>query len=138
MSPPHGLGQSESGLQRKPRILLVDEDANDLRHYAALLRREGYSVCPAGSFTAGVESFGREHFDMVIVSQGTAAFEGRNVLASVVERDRKIPMLVLSRSCDMGCYLEAMQMGAFDYREKPVAGAELAEILGFQLRRLAA
>ncbi len=138
MSPPHGLGQSNPGWHRKPRILLVDDDANDLRHYAALLRRQGYSVSPVASFTEGVERFGREHYDMVIVSQGTAAFEGRNVLASVLERDRNIPTLVLSRSCDMRCYLEAMQMGAFDYREKPLAAAELAEILGFQLRRLAA
>ena len=39
--------------------------------------------------------------------------------------DRRRPVLVLTRSIDMHCYLEAMQMGAIDYVEKPVPPADL-------------
>ena len=140
MSQSHPTWQAGLGLaQRKnPKILLVDDDLNDLLYYSAILQHEGYAVSAAASFAAGAERFEREKFDLVIVSQGSAAFEGRDILVRVLDRDRNIPTLVLSRSCDIDCYLEAMQMGAFDYREKPLAAAELAEIVASRFRPLAA
>jgi two-component system response regulator (stage 0 sporulation protein F) len=138
------VSQIEEGLHRNPdlmprkrqKILLVDDDLNDLLYYSAILQHEGYEVCSVASHREGAERLDRENFDFVITSQGTAAFEGRDVLARVVEKDRNIPTLVLSRSCDIDCYLEAMQMGAFDYQEKPLAAAELAEIVASLLRPL--
>jgi FixJ family two-component response regulator len=42
------------------------------------------------------------------------------VVASAIEQDRETPVLVLTRSIDMPCYLESMQLGARDYVEKPL------------------
>ena len=66
-----------------------------------------------------------EPFDFVVVSQGTQAFEGRTVLDRAMRLDRRRPVLVLTRCISMQCYLEAMQMGAIDYLEKPVPPADL-------------
>jgi two-component system phosphoglycerate transport system response regulator PgtA len=65
----------------------------------------------------------------VVVSQGTQAFEGRGVLDRAQQLDRHRPVLVLARCIDMPCYLEAMQMGASDYLEKPVSPAELLQFV---------
>jgi len=120
--------------KRKQRVLVIDDDLNDLLYYSAILQHEGYEVRPLASYREGCEYFDREIFDLVIVSQGTAAFEGRLVLSCVFAKNRHTPVFVLSRSSDIDCYLEAMQLGAFDYREKPVAASELAEMVARQLR----
>ena len=43
--------------------------------------------------------------------------------------DRRTPVLVITRGRDMHCYLEAMQLGAVDYLEKPIASSELAHVI---------
>jgi len=120
--------------QRKQRVLVVDDDLNDLLYFSAILQREGYEVRSLASYKEAADCFDSETFDLVIVSQGTAAFEGRSVLARAFEKNHGIPVFVLSRSSDIDCYLEAMQMGAFDYREKPLAASDLAEMVASHLQ----
>ena len=67
--------------------------------------------------------------DFVLVSQGGPAFEGRTVLDRSIQLDRHRAVLVVTRSIDMSCYLEAMQMGAVDYLEKPVAPSDLLRFI---------
>lgn len=119
--------------QRRRRILVVDDDLNDLLYYSAILQHEGYEVRSIASHKEASDCIRRESFDLIIVSQGRVAFEGRSVLVRASEKSRKIPVFVLSRSSDIDCYLEAMQMGARDYREKPLAASELAEMVARHL-----
>ena len=130
---PRLRGKKEARPQRKQRVLIVDDDLNDLLSYSAILQHEGYEVRSIASYKEGADCVDRENFNLVIVSQGTVAFEGRSVLARAFERNHGIPIFVLSRSSDIDCYLEAMQMGAFDYREKPLAASELAEMVARHL-----
>jgi FixJ family two-component response regulator len=46
-----------------------------------------------------------------------------------MQMDRHRPVLVLTRCIDMHCYLEAMQMGAIDYLEKPVPPTDLVRFV---------
>ena len=114
VSPQFPLGPPHS-------ILLVDPEANDLERNLQYLRERGFVVCACGSYEEGARSLKGKYFDMVIVDQGGPAFEGEFVLQLSMARNRKVPVLVLARHCDMPAYLEAMQMGAVDYLEKPVA-----------------
>jgi two-component system C4-dicarboxylate transport response regulator DctD len=123
--------------------LVVDEDATDLADYSALLEAEGYDVRASTSYIQALDWLGSQRFDFVIVSQGSREFEGRAVLERAVEIDRRVPVLVLARSVDMGCYIEAMHLGALDYFEKPMMPQELLRLVnshlpaGTQLRRTA-
>jgi DNA-binding NtrC family response regulator len=104
----------------KPKLLLADEDPDDLQRYSKVFHHLGYEVRSFASYSAAATCLALENFDLVIVSQGTSSFEGRQVVASAIEQDRDTPVLVLTRSIDMPCYLEAMQLGARDYVEKPL------------------
>jgi len=118
----------------KPRILLVDEDPSDLRIYRVVLEAQGFEVHTCASYESGVRFLDVQPFDFVLVSQGSRAFEGRAVLGRAVELDRHRPVLVLTRCIEMGCYLEAMQMGAVDYLQKPVAPHELIRFVQAHVR----
>lgn len=116
------------------KLLLVDEDTEDLLYYSAILQNRGYDVRSLASYPDATRCFERETFDLVIVSQGSPNFEGRTVLARAIEGDRRTPVLVLTRGADMGCYIEAMQLGAFDYLEKPLPPSMVAELVATHLR----
>jgi DNA-binding NtrC family response regulator len=110
---------------RSARVLLVDEEASDLRTLRLILEGQGFEVFTCTNYEAGILCLETEAFDFVAVSQGTQAFEGRRVLDRAMQLDRHRPVLVLTRCTSMKCYLEAMQMGAIDYLEKPVAPMDL-------------
>ena len=118
----------------KRRLLVVDEDLEDLLYYSAILQHQGYEVRSISSYKDGVTWARRQDFDLVLVSQGSTKFEGRSVLARAIERDRHTPVVVLSLRVDMPCYLEAMQSGALDYTEKPLLPSEIAELVRKHLR----
>jgi DNA-binding NtrC family response regulator len=111
------------------RLLLVDDNLDELLYYTAILQHLTYEVRPCASFTLAANLFARENFDLVIVSHGASSFEGRAVLARALEADGNIPFLVLARSADMDCYAEAVQMGAVDQMEKPLTPSEVAELV---------
>lgn len=115
--------------ERELKLLLVDEDANDLDYYAEVLRYLGYNVVPMGSYVRAASMLGRERFDLVIVDQGSANFEGRSVLSRAVEVDRHLPVLVLTRAVDADCCIEALDAGAHEYVQKPLTAAEVRELV---------
>ena len=110
---------------RVTRVLLVDEEAGDLRTLRLILEGQGFEVFTCTTYEAGIQCLNAEPFDFVVVSQGSQAFEGRRVLDRAIQLDRHRPVLVLTRCLDMPCYLEAMQMGAVDYLEKPIPPADI-------------
>ncbi len=56
------------------------------------------------------------------------------MLARAIEKDRHTPVLVVTRSADMPCYLEAIQSGALDYIEKPLSPSEIGKLVRKYLR----
>jgi CheY-like chemotaxis protein len=110
---------------RSTKVLLVDEEAGDIRFLRLILEGQGFEVSTCTNYEAAVRSLDTAPYDFVLVSQGSQAFEGRAVLDRAMQLDRHRPVMVVTRCMDMQCYLEAMQMGAIDYLEKPVRPSEL-------------
>ncbi len=118
----------------KRRVLVVDEDLDDLLYYSAVLQHRGYEVRSIHSYLDGARCLESEDFDLIIVSQGSPNFEGRHVLARAIEKDRHTPVLIFTRSVDMPCYMEAIQSGALDYIEKPLPPSEIGNLVEKHLR----
>jgi two-component system phosphoglycerate transport system response regulator PgtA len=133
----HRLTQANQLLARR-RVLLVDEDCEDLQGYCAVLEQGGYEVQACRSYVEGAQRLTSGVFDFVIICQGSGAFEGRPLLERVMMIDRHTPVLILTRAVDMNCYIEAMQLGAVDYVEKPLPPAEMLRIVETHLRSRAA
>ena len=113
----------------RARILLLNKEPRDLVHYRSMLQKLGCQVRASSSFAEGVQCLGREPFDLIILDQGSGRFQGREVLAQAMEVDPELRLLVLARSYDKGCYLEAMQSGVLDYLEGPLSTAEIFALL---------
>jgi DNA-binding NtrC family response regulator len=107
--------------QPRFRTLLVDEDPSDVRYYYGVLHALGHEVVVADTYAEALALLERENFDLAVVAQGSPAFEGRQVLARALEINPDLSVLVVARTLDIDCYLEAMEMGAADYLERCAA-----------------
>jgi DNA-binding response OmpR family regulator len=116
------------------KVLLVEEDPKDLGLYASSLEHHGYDVRACSRYSDGVRALERERFDFIVVSQGGPAFEGRLVLEYARMLHRPAPILVVTRCPGMKCYLEAMELGALDYVEKPYSPAQFVRVVETYLR----
>lgn len=113
----------------RPRILLVDEDHRDRDYYRRLLHDSGFEVRTCSDFAEGAKLLGAEKFDCIFVDQGGPGFKGRLVLENSVSKNRYRPVVILSHCHDIGCYLEAMQLGAVEYLEKPISAVEIVRVV---------
>jgi DNA-binding NtrC family response regulator len=118
-------------------LLLILDDPQDLATYGSLLCRLGYRILMCSSIAEGIEALETEDVALVIVSQGSPSFEGRRVLERSLELHPDVPVLVVARVLDMHCYLEAMNLGASDYLERPDP-QDLLWVLDTEMRRVGA
>ena len=115
----------DARLLHRNSILLVDEDRRDLDHYRRMLHDCGFQVKPCANFMEAARLLDSENFDCIVASQGGPRFEGRTVLELSIARDRYRPVVIICRHHSVACYLEAMQLGAVDYIEKPLSAPEI-------------
>lgn len=131
MAPSNAHPSLDPNLSYAPaqRVLLVDEDAIDLKYFSMLLERMHYSVWACANHWEGVKHLADGYFDLVIVSQDDAGIETRRLVEFTLARERNTPVVVLGRCLDVNSYLQAMQLGASDYLEKPLTPAEFERVV---------
>ena len=104
---------------KAPTVLLILDDLEDLEIYGTFLRDSGYEIRACNYVGEGVNFLETESFSLVIVSQDTPTFAGREALKRSRLLHPEVPVLVVARDLNMHFYLEAMELGATDYLERP-------------------
>lgn len=132
--------KNSAAAQREPRlrrvkILLVDEDPRDLANYRETLERQECEVGTCSSYGDAIQRLVSEKFDFVVMDQGRDPFEWRAVVEQATGSGCRTPVLVLARCHDVVRYLEAMQLGAVDYLEKPLSASQLLGVVRAHLPR---
>ena len=113
----------------RARILLVSADARDLSYYATILQKVGCRVRATPSFAEAAQHLESKPYDLILLDQGSSGFEGRKVLATAMEVDPELRVLVLAHTLDHTCYVEAMQSGALDYLEGNLRATEIVALI---------
>ena len=115
-------------------VLLEFEEHQDLETYGSILCSLGYRILMCSSADQAIQVLENEDVSFAIVSQGTHQFEGRRVLERSLQLRPSVPVLVIARVLDIHCYLDAMDLGAIDYLERP-APEDMVWVLETQARR---
>ena len=123
------LTSAQRSCPSRKRVLLVDEQCGELSCLTETLHEHGCEVHSCSCFADGLRQIESEFFDFIVVCQGGPQFEGKQVLQRAIEIDRRTPILVVTRCLDMKCYLDAMQLGALDYVERPLVPEEIARLV---------
>ena len=105
----------------KPRILVVDDEAEIRRSVRMILEYEGYEVMEASSGPEGVALAERETPDLVFLDIKMPGMDGLDALQRIKNSNDSIPVVIISGHGTVSTAVEATKAGAFDFIEKPLA-----------------
>ncbi|HZS17531.1 MAG TPA: response regulator [Candidatus Udaeobacter sp.] len=115
---------------RNKSVLVVDDDPGMLRAMMKVLAKEGMQVTGLSDPTAVAKTLAESEprFDLVITDLRMPMFSGRGVLALAGSLP-KLPVIIITAFGGPEVEAQALQLGAFAFLEKPVAAAELVDVV---------
>lgn len=111
----------------KPRVLLVDDEADFLESLGQRLRLRGLPVRTAASGPRALEIIADNPVDVVVLDVRMPGMDGIECLRRIKETHPQIEVVMLTGHADLQTSLEGMRFGFFDYLTKPVRLEHLIE-----------
>ena len=111
------------------RILIVEDRDSLRRMLERALSQEGYEVASAADGQAGIRLVEERAFDFVLTDLKLPDVSGIEVLAASRRAQPRTPVVVLTGFGTVGTAVEAMKLGAYDFREKPVEIDDLSRLI---------
>ena len=102
------------------KILLIDDEESILQSLKIFLAAMNYKVATASNGSEGVQYVHNEHPDLVITDLKMPDLDGLEVLQQIKKIDSNIPCIIMTAYEDIDSTIKAMQLGAYDYIEKPI------------------
>ena len=102
------------------KILVIDDDETVRESLNFFLSKAGYKVLLAGDGEEGLNKFNRYHPGLIICDLKMPGMDGFDVLKKINENDPGIPVIIITAYSDSKSTIEAIQLGAYDYVEKPL------------------
>ncbi|HEV2532869.1 response regulator [Phenylobacterium sp.] len=117
----------------KPRILVIDDEPQIHRFLGPALEAAGYEPVRADTAAAGLKELARKAPDAVVLDLGLPDMDGKAALAKA-RAFYEGPIIILSARDRETEKIDALDMGADDYVEKPFGVGELLARLRVALR----
>lgn len=117
----------------RPRILVVDDEPQIQRFLKPALMAVGYDVLQVGTVAEAKRAIAAQAPDVVVLDLGLPDGDGKQVIASV-RAFSAVPIIVLSARDRESEKIEALDLGADDYVEKPFGIGELLARIRTALR----
>ncbi len=118
-----------------PRIVIVEDEEPIASAVAARLRSEGFDTYVAADGPAGVDLVDRVRPDLVVLDLMLPGLDGLEVCRRI-QRDRPVPVLMLTARDSETDLLVGLAVGADDYLTKPFSPRELVARIRTILRRV--
>jgi DNA-binding response OmpR family regulator len=122
--------------ERKPTLLVVEDDENILTLVSEHFSRVGYSVKTAKDGLEGVQAALSDHPDVIILDLMLPKMDGLAVCRELQEKAPYIPILMVTAKDDVVDKVLGLEMGADDYITKPFSLRELEARIKSVLRRV--
>jgi len=121
-------------VQKKPKVLVADDQPSVLEALKMLLRSEGFDVDTVHSPGIVLESIGLREYDVVLLDLNyacdtTSGAEGIELLERVRTIDSQLPIIVMSAWGTIDLAVETVRRGARDFIQKPWDDDRLVRIL---------
>ena len=117
-------------------VLVVDDDAGMLRAMTKVLTGEGMQVTSVSDPVVVVKKLAdsENRFDVIITDLRMPMFSGRGVLA-LASALPELPVVIITAFGGADVQAQALRLGAFAFLEKPVAAAQLIDVVKRALAR---
>ncbi len=107
------------------KILIIDDNILIRKLLRGMLNKLGYSSIEAEDGESGLALVRKEHPDLVITDFAMPGIDGLEVLAEIRKMKINLPVILLTAFGDVVLTIKSIQLGAFDYLEKPIDPEQL-------------
>jgi DNA-binding NtrC family response regulator len=104
----------------RPRLLVVDDEPNILTSVRRALELEGFSVEVAGSGRVALDKLAAGGADLVLLDVQMPELDGLATLRAIRETWPDLPVVMMSGHGTIETAVQATQLGARDFLEKPL------------------
>jgi DNA-binding NtrC family response regulator len=111
------------------KILIIDDDPINRLIIKEALRSEGYTIIEAEDGDSGISAVLTDFPDIVITDYLMPGKNGLQVLSEILQIKHNLPVIILTGHGDVGLTIKSIQMGAYDFLEKPVKPALLKSVV---------
>jgi len=120
-------------MSAKNRVLVVDDEAAILRFLKPALEANGYEMLSAASIADGLKRAAADSPDIILLDLGLPDGDGKGVIRQARQWS-DVPIIVLSAREREAEKIEALDLGADDYVNKPFNVGELMARMRAALR----
>ncbi|WP_413483115.1 two-component system response regulator PgtA [Morganella psychrotolerans] len=110
-------------------VLLIDDDTDVLEAYCLLLEQAGYRVYACHDPLVAKDLVHRDWCGIVLSDVCMPGCSGMDLMALFLEKDKYLPVLLVTGHGDVPMAVEAVKQGAWDFLQKPVDPEHLLELV---------
>ncbi len=110
-------------------ILIVDDEKNYLVVLGAFLSEEGYETLTADNGHQALEIVESTDLDLVLTDMSMPGMDGIELLGRIKEKVPELPVVMMTAYGTVEKAVEAMQLGAFNFIQKPFQNETLKQIV---------
>jgi DNA-binding NtrC family response regulator len=111
------------------RLLVIDDEVRVVEGLSKRLSREGFLVGKAYTGNQGLEALKKDIFDVVVLDIRLPDIKGTELLSKIRTLYSAPEVIMLTGYGSIETAICSMKLGAYDYLQKPVHGAELSELI---------
>lgn len=115
--------------EQQKRILVVDDEENARLTLSKILVREGYEVASAGNGYEALNYLRGKEVELIITDINMPEMNGLSFLRELRRSHPESDVIMVTAYGEVESYIEAMNLGAFEYINKPVKIDELKKII---------
>ncbi len=102
------------------KILIIDDDKSIRDTLNIFLSENGFKIITADSAEQGLDLLEKENPELIICDLKLPKLSGLDVLKKLNEYDAAIPVIIMTAYGDSQTTIKSIQLGAYDYIEKPL------------------
>lgn len=121
-------------MNRKDRILVVDDDSMNLARTRIILSKE-YDVILAESGAEALKLLGIQEVDLVLLDIDMPEMNGMETFRNMKKAGIKVPVIFLTASGLEEDVVSAINLGAVNYLKKPFRPQELIKRVSRELEK---
>ncbi len=124
----------EVSLERKKRILVIDDDKSILRTFTRILQKNGYEIEVAETGGEAIDKTKKQRYDLALIDIRLPDMDGTDVLIRMKKTMRDAVKIMITGFPSLETGVKALDEGADAYLVKPVKPEELIALIEEKLR----
>lgn len=111
------------------KILAIDDDSIIRTLLTNILTKAGYEVVTASDGESGLELAVTSNPDLVVTDFQMPGLTGLDVVTELQKTQPGLPVILLTAHGDVALTIKSIQLGAYDFIEKPIQMQELLDVI---------